>query len=65
MDLSQLVELLGKLGISVAGGIGAYVAIKTDIAEMRARLTLVEKNADYQRDRLEKHLDRSRQNTET
>ncbi len=65
MDLTQLVEMLGKLGISIAGGLGAYVAIKTDLAELRARLGLVEKNADYQRDRLEKHLDRSRQNTET
>ncbi len=65
MDIASLLDMLTRAGLSVAAALGAYVAVRTDIADIRARLALAEKNADYERDRLEKHLDRSRQNTET
>lgn len=72
MDVGALLDLLTKAGVSVGAALGAYVAIKQDIAAIRERIealkaTQARTDADlaYQRDRLEKHLDRARRNTET
>jgi hypothetical protein len=41
---------------SVLGAIGAYVAIRSDLAELKARMTNTEKAADQAHDRIDKIL---------
>ena len=41
---------------SVLGAIAAYVAIRSDLAELKARMTNTEKAADQAHDRIDKIL---------
>ena len=54
-DLNQL---LATLIAAAAGGFGAYVAIKSDLAELKARMNGVERASDQAHERIDKILHR-------
>ncbi len=54
IDFSQVLQAAFGAGI---GGFAAYVAIRTDLAELKARVVNMEKNHDRQTDRLDKLVD--------
>jgi hypothetical protein len=52
IDLSTFFQFLGAL----FGGVGAYVAVRADLADLKARMVLVEKSADAAHSRVDQLL---------
>lgn len=50
-------EFFGLAIASVSGGVACYVAIRSDLAEQRARIVNVEKSTDRAHDRID-NIDR-------
>ena len=55
IDLTQLLASCIAAGI---GAFGAYVAIRTDLADLKARMTNVESSTDKAHSRIDKVLHR-------
>jgi len=55
--LTMFSEFFGIALASISGGVAVYVGIRSDLAEMRARITIVEKVSDKAHDRID-NLDR-------
>jgi hypothetical protein len=54
--MPEMMQLLGTLIAAAAGGFAAYVAIKSDLADLKARMNGVEKSSDQAHDRIDKIL---------
>jgi hypothetical protein len=52
IELGALFQFLG----CVLGGLGAYVAVRSDLADLKARMVLVEKSADAAHSRVDQLL---------
>ena len=52
IDLSMLLQFAG----CILGGVGAYVAVRSDLADLKARMVLVEKSADHAHQRVDSML---------
>jgi len=52
IDLGTFFQFLGAL----FGGLGAYVAVRSDLADLKARMVLVEKSADAAHGRVDQML---------
>jgi hypothetical protein len=52
IELGALFQFLG----CVLGGLGAYVAVRSDLADLKARMVLVEKSADAAHGRVDQLL---------
>jgi hypothetical protein len=52
VDLSMLLQFAG----CILGGLGAYVAVRSDLADLKARMVLVEKSADAAHSRVDQLL---------
>jgi hypothetical protein len=52
----NLDQLLSTIIAAAAGAFGAYVAIRTDLADLKARMILAEKSTDQAHDRIDKIL---------
>lgn len=55
IDLNQL---LGTIISAAAGALGAYIAIRTDLADLKARMTNVEQSTQTSHSRIDKILHR-------
>lgn len=53
----MLSEFFGLAIASVSGGVACYVAIRSDLAELRARVTIAEKVGDRAHERID-NIDR-------
>jgi len=51
-ELNILFQFLG----CIFGGLGAYVAVRSDLADLKARMILVEKSADAAHGRVDQLL---------
>ena len=52
VDLTILLQFAG----CILGGLGAYVAVRSDLADLKARMVLVEKSADAAHSRVDQLL---------
>ena len=52
VDLTILFQFAG----CILGGLGAYVAVRSDLADLKARMVLVEKSADAAHSRVDQLL---------
>jgi hypothetical protein len=52
VDLTMFLQFLG----CIMGGLGAYVAVRSDLADLKARMVLVEKSADAAHARVDQLL---------
>jgi hypothetical protein len=52
IEFNALFQFLG----CVLGGLGAYVAVRSDLADLKARMVLVEKAADAAHSRVDQLL---------
>jgi len=53
MDLTAIIQAI--IGAAIGGG-SAYVAIRSDLADLKARMTNTEKAADQAHERIDKIL---------
>lgn len=54
----NLDQLFSTIIAAAFGAFGAYIAIRTDLADLKARMTLVEKSSDQAHGRIDKVLTR-------
>lgn len=52
----NLDQLLSTIIAAAAGAFGAYIAIRTDLADLKARMNLVEKSSDQAHNRIDNIL---------
>jgi len=52
----NLDQLLSTIIAAAAGAFGAYIAIRTDLADLKARMILVEKSSDQAHSRIDNIL---------
>jgi len=55
-----LLQFLGPLIGALVGGVASYVAIRSDLAELKARMTIVEKVGDNAHERIDTIMHRRR-----
>lgn len=55
-------QFLGPMIGAIIGGVAAYVAIRADLAELKARMTIAEKVGDNAHDRIDSIMQRRRSN---
>ncbi len=53
-------QFLGPLIGAIIGGVAAYVAIRADLAELKARMSIAEKVADNAHERIDSIMQRRR-----
>lgn len=53
-------QFLGPLIGAIIGGVASYVAIRSDLAELKARMTIVEKVGDGAHERIDSMMARRR-----
>lgn len=53
-------QFLGPLIGAVIGGVASYVAIRADLAELKARMTITEKVGDNAHERIDSIMQRRR-----
>lgn len=59
MDMTiDLNQLISTIAAAAAGAFAAYVAIRADLADLKARMTLAERSADQAHGRIDKILTR-------
>lgn len=54
-----MADIFGPFLAALAGGFAAYVAIRSDMADLKARMHIVEKSAMRAHDRIDRQLQRS------
>ncbi len=54
--MNGLEQFIGPLASALVGGIAAYVAIRSDLADLKARMTLTEKSASEAHGRIDSLL---------
>jgi len=55
-----LLQFLGPLIGAVIGGVASYVAIRSDLAELKARMSIAEKVGDNAHERIDSIMQRRR-----